>query len=214
MIPKTMAFRRHGLLASLSLFILAISPPVLNPDCSVSINRSVQSPLLVMKMSRLFFILAFAILTCIPARAATYSYPSAADAWFTFELPDEWNPKITDETLEATAPHNLAYVAFWVLKDKSDFKNVDNDIEEILKDSVTELKMTKDSVSKEINGIHFLVYVGTGKDRKEKTPVTFEVWMFSPKPGKVGLLYFDRDSDATAEIKTSLKQMVDSIKLK
>ena len=116
--------------------------------------------------------------------------------------------------MEATAPHNLAYVAFWVLRDKSDFKNVDKDLEEILKDSVTDPVLVKEGVKKEINGIQFLVYVGTGKDRKEKTPVKFDVWLFAPKPGKVGVLYFDRDADASDATKNSLKQMVDSIKLK
>ncbi len=167
-----------------------------------------------MKITRLLVTVALALLANVYVHAATYSYPSEADAWFSFELPDAWNPKIDDATLEATAPDDAAYVAFWVLKDKSDFKNLDKDLDEILKDSVTNVKMTTEATKKEINGIEFLTYQGTGKDRKEKTPVTFEVWMFAPKPGKVGFLYFDRDTDAPASVMKSLKRMVESIKLK
>lgn len=167
-----------------------------------------------MKTPRLLLLAALALLSCGSLDAAVYSYPSAADAWFTFELPDAWNPKVEDETLEATAPEDAAYVAFWVLKDRADFKNLDKDLEEILKDSVTNVKMTTEPAEKEIGGIKFMTYQGTGKDREEKTPVTFEVWMFAPKPGKVGFLYFDRDTDASAEIMKSLKHMVESIKLK
>jgi hypothetical protein len=166
-----------------------------------------------MKLTHLLAIIALTLVTSVIGHAANYSYPSESDTWFTFELPDAWHPKVTDGTLEATAPHDAAYVAFWVLKNDVDFKNLEKDLDDILKDSVVQPKVGE-PVVKTINGIEFTRFLGTGKDRKEKTPVTFEVWMFSPKEGKAGILYFDYDTDATPEMIKRLAAMVDSIKLK
>jgi hypothetical protein len=166
-----------------------------------------------MKLSHLLTVLAFTLLTSVSVHAATYSYPTAADAWFTIEIPDAWHPKVEDETLEATAPKDAAYLAFWVLKNKSDFKDLEKDIDDILKDSVVDAKIGPQS-TKTINGIEFMIFEGKGKDRKEKTPVSFEVWMFAPKPGKVGVLYVDYDSDASEDLVKNLVGVVTSIKLK
>ncbi|MEP6669822.1 MAG: hypothetical protein ABJF10_11750 [Chthoniobacter sp.] len=166
-----------------------------------------------MKLMPLLAVITFTLLASVSVRAATYSYPSEKDAWFTLEISDAWHPKVTDGTLEASAPKDAAYVAFWVLKDEVDFKNLEKDLDEVLKDSVIEPKVGEPAVKK-INGIEFTRFVGTGKDRKEKTPVTFEVWMFAPKEGKAGVLYFDYDSDATPDMIKSLAAMIDSIKLK
>src|SRR6202011_2523189 len=116
--------------------------------CSDAASENPITPL--MKLSRLFAILAVALFTSVSLHAATYSYPSEADAWFTFELPDAWNPKIEDAALEATAPSDGAYVAFWVLKDRADFKNLDKDLGEILKNSVTDVMMTTKPTKREI----------------------------------------------------------------
>ena len=166
-----------------------------------------------MKLTHLIAAITLTLLASVSVHAATYSYPSEKDAWFTMDIPDAWNPKVTDGTLEATAPKDAAYVAFWVLKDEVDFKNLEKDLDEVLKDSVVEPKVGKPAVKK-INGIEFTRFVGTGKDRKEKTPVTFEVWMFAPKEGKAGVLYFDYDTDATPEMIKGLAAMIDSIKKK
>lgn len=162
-------------------------------------------------------LLALAALTfafTVSAHAGTFYYPTKDAPWFTVDIPDGWHPKIEDETLEASAPDNVAYLAFWVLKDKADFANVDKDIADILKDSVTDIKATGEAKEKEVSGIKFTTLDGTGKDKKEKTDVSFEVWMFAPQPGKVGLLYFDRDTTASADIQKALKDIVASIKLK
>ncbi len=168
-----------------------------------------------MKLTLLLALVATALFTGAPtSRAGTFYYPTQADAWFSIDIPDAWKPKVKDETIEATAPKNAAYVTFWVLAEKEDFKNFDKDLAEILKDSVTQPKVTKKPEKKTVNGIEFTTFQGTGNDRKEKTPVSFEVWLFDPKPGKVGFLYFDRDTDASPEIMKSLEAIVASIKKK
>jgi hypothetical protein len=167
-----------------------------------------------MKLAPVFAIVAFTFLASLAAHADTYSYPSESDAWFTFDIPGEWHPKVEDGTLEATAPHDAAYVAFWVLKDKTDFENLDKDVGDILKDSVTDTKITLPLAEKEVNGVKFMREQGTGKDVKEKTDVTFEVWMFAPQPGKVGVLYVDYDSDATPEVIKGLSGIIATLKLK
>lgn len=168
-----------------------------------------------MKLKLLLALLATALFIGAPtSQAGTFYYPTQKDAWFSIEIPDAWKPKIKDEAIEATAPKDAAYVTFWVLAEKEDFKNFEKDLAEILKDSVTEPKITKKIETKTVNGIEFKTFQGAGKDRKEKTPVSFEVWLFDPKPGKVGFLYFDRDTDASPEIMKSLEAIVGSIKKK
>ena len=167
-----------------------------------------------MKITPFLAAVALTFVASVSAYCDTYSYPSEKDAWFSFDIPGAWHPKVEDGTLEATAPHDAAYVAFWVLKDKSDVASVDKDIDDILKDSVTDIKTTIPLGKKEVNGIEFMRAQGTGKDVKEKTPVTFEVWMFSPQPGKVGVLYVDYDSDASQEVIKSLASIIDTLKLK
>jgi hypothetical protein len=166
-----------------------------------------------MKILRLLVAAAVLLIASAPLYAKKFAYPTKADAWFTIDIPDAWKPAIEDEAIEATAPEDAAYVTFWVLKNKSDFKSFEKDLDEILKDSVTDPKVTKPLEEKTVNGIKFNTFQGTGKDRKEKTPVSFEVWMFAPKPGKVGFLYFDRDTDVSADIMKSLQGIVESIKL-
>ena len=165
-----------------------------------------------MKIPHILAILALTLITSVTTHATTFFYPSQTDAWFSIEIPEAWHPKVDDETLEATAPKDAAYLAFWVLKNKSDFKDLDKDIDDILKDSVVDAKIGPQS-TKTINGIEFLIFEGKGKDRKEKTPVSFEVWMFAPKPGKVGVLYVDYDSDASEELVKNLVNVVTSIKI-
>ncbi|HEV7401816.1 MAG TPA: hypothetical protein VGO11_02775 [Chthoniobacteraceae bacterium] len=168
-----------------------------------------------MKFTLLLALVATALFTAAPAgHAGTFYYPTQADAWFSIEIPDAWKPKVKDETIEATAPKDAAYVTFWVLTDVKDFASLPKDIAEILKDSVTNPKITKKMEPKTVNGIEFKTSSGTGLDRKEKTPVSFEFWLFSPKPGKVGFLYFDRDTDASPEIMKALEGIVGSIKKK
>ena len=168
-----------------------------------------------MKITLLLALVATALFAAAPAsQAGTFYYPTQADAWFSIDIPDAWNPKVKDETIEATAPKDAAYVTFWVLAGKEDFMNFTKDLAGILKDSVVEPKVTKKMEAKTVNGIEFKTFQGTGKDRKEKTPVNFEVWLFDPKPGKVGFLYFDRDTDASPEIMKDLEAIVASIKKK
>src|SRR6187402_973911 len=166
-----------------------------------------------MKYLSLLALAALTLLLPVSALAGTFYYPTKADTLFSIEIPDAWNPKVEDETLEATAAEEKAYLAFWVLKDKSDFDSAEKDLADILKDSVTDPKMG-DAKELTVSGIKFVKVEGTGKDRKEKTPVTFEVWMFEPKPGKVGLLYMDRDTAAPDAIKKAMSDIVASIKIK
>jgi hypothetical protein len=166
-----------------------------------------------MKTTCLLAVAAFTLLSALTGVAAPFSFPSESKTWFTIDLPQAWHPKMEDGTLEATAPQDAAYVAVWLVKSEADFKHLDKDIDEILKDSVVEPKIGEPA-AKTINGIEFMRFVGTGKDRKEKSPVTFEVWLFEVQPHKLAVVYFDYDTDATPEMIKSLAGMVDSIKKK
>jgi hypothetical protein len=166
-----------------------------------------------MKTSCLLAIAVLTLLTSVTAYCGPVAFPSEAKALFTLDIPAAWHPKVADGTLEATAPKDAAYVAVWTVKTEREFKDLDKDIDAILKDSVVEAKMGEPT-TKTVNGIEFLRAVGTGKDRKEKTPVTFEVWMFLVKPQQLAVVYFDYDTDATPDMITTLGGMVGSIKLK
>jgi hypothetical protein len=165
-----------------------------------------------MKLSHLVAIVALTLFATASGYSGPVAFPSEAKALFTLDIPEAWHPKVSDGTLEASAPKDAAYVAVWTVKSDKELKNLDKDIDDILKDSVVEPKMGEPT-TKTVNGIEFMRAVGTGKDRKEKTPVTFEVWMFLVKPEQLAVLYFDYDTDATPDMIKTLGGMVGSIKL-
>src|SRR4051812_50084575 len=71
-----------------------------------------------MKITRIPLLILFVTLlgVALPARAETMSVPSKEKAAFTFDVPSDWKPKgdPNDESAEAGAPDDSAYVTAWI----------------------------------------------------------------------------------------------------
>jgi hypothetical protein len=149
----------------------------------------------------------------LPASAALFAYPSEDKAWFIVDIPAAWKPVIDDDqTLEATSPDEDAYLAFWVLKGKTEIAGLEKDIDDTLKELVKGPKLTSDKPTKKtINGIEFTMFAGTGKDSEDDSPLGFEIFLFSPQPGKLGIFYCQYDAKAPKPVIASLIKVVESI---
>ena len=167
-----------------------------------------------MKYTLRFLALAtICLLSVLPAQAAKFSYPSEDKEWFTVDIPASWKPEVgDDESLEATSPDEDAYLAFWVLKNAKEVDHLDKDIDEIVKDSVKDLKLGEKPTEKKVNGIDFVMFSGTGKDKDSGDAVGVEIFLFAPKPGKVGVFYCQYSPDKADSIK-GLVKIVESLKL-
>jgi hypothetical protein len=156
-------------------------------------------------------ILGFAL----PARAETMSVPSAAEPAYTFDVPADWKPKgdANDETVEASAPGDAAYLQAWILK-TADEKSLTKDLEATLKDALK--SMDKDVQQHELdqNGTHFYVISGSGVDKRAGNKVKFLVGIFDAGSDRAGIVYTDYDADAPASTMATLEKILTSIKVK
>ena len=71
----------------------------------------------IMKFAQVAFIAA-ALAFALPARADTMSVPSKEKPAYTFDVPSGWKLKanVEDESVEATAPNDHAYLSAWIAK--------------------------------------------------------------------------------------------------
>lgn len=165
-----------------------------------------------MKLTLRLLVLTACFLTAISAHAKKFSYPNADKEIFSVDIPADWKPKVDDdESLEATSPDEEAYLAFWVLKGAKEIKGLEKELDELLKDSVTDLDLDEKPIVKEINGFKFTIFTGHGIDKEDKSKVGVEVFMFSPKPGMLGIFYCQYGVKAPDAI-NGLVKIVESIK--
>ena len=63
-------------------------------------------------------VLAAALAFVSPVRAETMSVPSKEKPAFSFDVPSDWKPtgSTEDESVEAAAPGDVAYLMAWVAK--------------------------------------------------------------------------------------------------
>ncbi len=166
-----------------------------------------------MKLSLRLLTLATAFLLSVPAFAAKFSYPDEDKEWFTVDIPASWKPEVADDgTLEATSPDEDAYLAFWTLENEKEIESLGDDLEEWLKESVKKLKVNEKPLEKTINGIDFTIFNGTGIDTEDDSKIGLEIFLFSPKKGKLGIFYCQYAQKAPAAVKGLIK-VVESIQL-
>jgi len=169
-----------------------------------------------MKITRIPQLILFVTLLglAVPARAETMSVPSKEKAAFTFDVPSDWKPKgdANDESVEATAPEDAAYVLAWTRK-ASDVKGLTKDLDATLADALK--SMDKDVHTSELdqNGTHFYVVSGSGLDKRAGNKVHFVVGIFDAGNGQAGVVYADMDADAPASTMTQLEGILKSIKV-
>ena len=167
-----------------------------------------------MKITRIAQLIFVALLAlALPARADTMSVPSKEKAAFTFDVPSDWKPKgdPNDESAEASAPDDSAYVSAWIAA--GDEKTFVKDLASTLKDSMKTIDPGYEETEADQHGTHFYVITGSGVDKRAGTKVKFLVGLFQAGEGKVGIVYADYDADAAASTMTVLKGILNSVKV-
>jgi hypothetical protein len=147
--------------------------------------------------------------------ANTLSVPSDKPA-FTVDIPADWKPKVDkeDKSVEASEPGDHVYMYAWVAPAESQASETVSDVDALLKDSMKSVdeKKTKEVITH--NGIDFIVFRGSGIDKREGSKVEFFVALFEAGKDKMGVYYVDYDSDAPAKITDTILSIMNSIKLK
>ena len=169
-----------------------------------------------MKLTQVALVAA-ALAFALPARADTMSVPTKETAAFTLDVPSNWKPKAdtADESVEATAPDDHAYLSAWISK-SSDPKAKENfvkDLEATLKDSLKSIDEGSKEEKFAANGVEMKVIKGSGVDKRAGTKVKFQVAMFSAGADKIGIVYTDWDADAPKDIMDAIQGVMKSIKV-
>ena len=169
------------------------------------------------KITQLIFVVA-ALAFALPAHADTMSVPTAASPAYTFDVPTSWKPKANtaDESVEATAPNNAAYLSAWMVKtsDKDADQALAKDMETTLKDAMKSVDPGSTQMVIDVNGTSVIVVKGSGVDKRAGTKVQFRVAIFSAAADKVGIVYADYDNDAPDSAMKELQGIIGSIKVK
>jgi hypothetical protein len=185
-------------------------------DCA---GLGIQQPnpkMKTMKFTQVAFVAA-ALAFALPARADTMSVPTKEAAAYTADVPASWKPKAdtADESVEATAPDNHAYLSAWISK-SSEPKAKENfikDLDATLKDSLKSIDDGVKEESSEANGVKMTVLKGSGVDKRAGNKVKFQVAMFSAGADQVGIVYIDYDNDAPKDIMDAIQGIMKSIKV-
>jgi hypothetical protein len=168
------------------------------------------------KLTQFTFVVA-ALALALPARGDTMSVPTAASPAFTVDVPASWKPKANtaDESVEATAPNNHAYLSAWISKssEPNATEAFVKDLEATLKDSLKSIDEGAKEESLEANGVKMTVVKGSGLDKRAGTKVKFQVALFSAGGDKIGIVYTDWDADAPKDIMDQIQGIMKSIKV-
>ena len=168
------------------------------------------------RLAQLTFV-AVALASVLPARGETMAVPSKAAPAFTFDIPASWKPKgdDKDESVEATAPNDHAYVSAWVVKttEKNALDSFGKDLEATLKDSLKSIDEKSSDETIEVNGTQIMVLKGSGVDKRAGNKVQFRVALFEAGADKIGIVYADYDNDAPDTAMKELRGIIASIKV-
>lgn len=159
-------------------------------------------------------LVAAALAFGLPARADTMSVPTKEAPAYTLDVPSSWKPKANtaDESVEASAPGNHAYLSAWVAKG-SDQQAIIKDMETTLKDALKSIDPGSSDQTIEVNGTSIVVVKGSGVDKRAGNKVQFRVAIFSTGGEKVGIVYTDYDNDAPDSTMKEVHGIIGSIKV-
>ena len=162
-----------------------------------------------------FTFVALALACALPACADTMSVPSADKPAYTFDVPASWKPKADkeDESVEATAPGDHAYLSAWIAKG-SDSEAIMKDMETTLKDALKSIDDSSSDQTIEVNGTKIIVMKGSGVDKRAGNKVQFRVAIFDAGGGNAGIVYTDYDNDAPDSTMKDIHGIIGSIKVK
>ena len=161
-----------------------------------------------------FALLAAALAFALPAHADTMSVPSKEAPAYTFDVPSSWKPKADkeDESVEATAPGDHAYLSAWIAKG-SDTAAIAKDMEATLKDALKSIDEKSSDQTIDVNGIKIMVFKGSGVDKRAGNKVQFRVAIFDAGGGNAGIIYTDYDNDAPDTTMKDIHGIIGSIKV-
>jgi len=189
---------------------------VLVSDGATAQPRDSTKPKQKMKTKNIarFTLVAVALALGLPARAETMSVPSAEKPAYTFDVPSDWKPKanVDDESVEATAPGDHAYLSAWIAKG-SDQEAIIKDMETTLKDALKSIDKERSQQTIDVNGLKVVVIKGSGVDKRAGNKVQFRVAVFAAGGDKVGIVYADYDNDAPDDTMKALQGIIGSIKV-
>jgi len=169
-----------------------------------------------MKLTQIAFVAA-ALAFALPAHGDSLSVPSKEKPAFTFDIPSSWKPtgSTEDESVEATAPGNHAYLSAWVVKtsEKGALDAFGKDLEATLKDALKSIDDKSSDQTIDVNGTQVMVLKGSGVDKRAGNKVQFRVAMFEAGGDKIGIVYADYDNDAPDGTMKELQGIIGSIKV-
>lgn len=159
-------------------------------------------------------LVAAALALGLPARADTMSVPTKEAPAYTFDVPSTWKPKANanDESVEASAPGNHAYLSAWIAKG-SDSQAIIKDMETTLKDALKSIDSSTSDQTIEVNGTQIVVMKGSGVDKRAGNKVQFRVAIFNAGGGNAGIVYTDYDNDAPDSTMKDIHGIIGSIKV-
>ena len=160
-------------------------------------------------------IVLFALLAAAAAgaRAETFYYPNAESPVFSVDIPNDWKPKENMQgRIEAGSPEDDAYVALWVLKGKSAMDELGEEVREITESTLRDIRLSGKETRTEVNGMDVLFFEGAGVDKEDGDKVHFEICLFTPAPGTLGVVYFEYDDDAAEKRIPQMTKVVKSIR--
>jgi hypothetical protein len=155
-----------------------------------------------------------ALVLVSPVRGDTMSVPSKEAPAYTFDVPSSWKPKAAkeDESVEATAPGDHAYLSAWIRKG-SDREAIVKDMEETLKDALKSIDKKDAQETIEVNGTKIVVIKGSGVDKRAGNKVQWRVAIFDAGGGNAGIVYTDYDNDAPDSTMKDIQGIIGSIKV-
>ncbi|MFZ1221069.1 MAG: hypothetical protein WAO00_17375 [Chthoniobacterales bacterium] len=161
-----------------------------------------------------FTLVAAALAFALPVRGDTMSVPSKEAPAYTFDVPSSWKPKadVKDESVEATAPGDHAYLSAWIRKG-SDSEAIFKDMEATLKDALKSIDEKSSDQTIDVNGTKIMVMKGSGVDKRAGNKVQFRVAIFDAGGGNAGIIYTDYDNDAPDSTMKDIQAIIGSIKV-
>lgn len=160
------------------------------------------------------FLLAFLGLSLSPLFSKDLKFPKGDDALFTLSIPDSWEPEFDDEgTLEAEDKDGHSYIAIWEEDTETELSKVAEDIDDILKEYATDVKVVGQPEPYDKLGMPGLLIRGTAKDKEDSKGIGFEAIILAVDKDSAAVIYFDYAQDAPKSVVDSLVKILESVKL-
>lgn len=158
-------------------------------------------------------LLAFLAFAYSIANAEKVSFPDKDAPLFSITIPDAWNPEYDDEgTLEAEDADGHSYLAVWEEDTETELSAVGEDIDELLAEYATDVKVPGKPEPITLAGMPGLVFTGTAKDKEDGSGIGFEVVVLVVKGKGAAIIYYDYTADAPESVAKSLVKILESLK--